>query len=264
MRFFRLSRRPANGKQPLVPSSALLRKPGRLRKLEDKRGAELERRGGRAFVQGIVVASALSSIWVWSPSHAEPHRFVTVPALAVSSIGGKEIGNVHYIVIQLDQDLQRRGPTVLFSERFTGSVVSEDWKEGARVAVDAAASVLGEDPRNWTITIKNRTNVALTAGSSASSAVAVGIMAAWHRDALRPGVALTGAITADGRIGEVDGLPSKLEGAATARMHTMLVPKGQARTSEWDLYQQGGQRNIAVIEVGSLREAYELMTGKKP
>ena len=48
-----------------------------------------------------------------------------------------------------------------------------------------------------------------------------------------------------------------------ANMHTLLVPKGQARTEEWDLPQLGRLRNITVIEVGSLREAYELMTGKQ-
>ncbi|MBI4401269.1 MAG: hypothetical protein HY581_06520, partial [Nitrospirae bacterium] len=112
--------------------------------------------------------------------------------------------------------------------------------------------------------IKNRTYSSFTDGSSASSAVAVGIMAAWRGDQVRPGVALTGEITADGRILEVGQLLGKLDGAASANMHTMLVPKSQAHTSEWDLLQQGRQRNITVIEVGSLQEAYDLMTGKKP
>jgi predicted S18 family serine protease len=47
-------------------------------------------------------------------------------------------------------------------------------------------------------------------------------------------------------------------------MHTLLVPKGEARTLEWDLYELGRQYNMTVIEVGSLREAYELMTGQQP
>jgi len=42
------------------------------------------------------------------------------------------------------------------------------------------------------------------------------------------------------------------------------VPKGQARTEEWDLHQQASQRDMTVVEVASLLEAYELMTGKKP
>jgi uncharacterized protein len=181
----------------------------------------------------------------------------------VTTSGGKEFGGLHYVVIQLDRDPTRRGPTILFSERFMGSAVGDDWKEGVHVAVAAAAAALGEDPTYWTLTIRNRSHVALTVGSSASSAVAVGIMAARRGDAIQPDVALTGAISPDGRIGEVGGLPSKLEGAAAAGMRTVLVPKGQARTPGRDLIQLGRERNIAVVEVSTLREAYELMTGRK-
>ncbi|MGH7165711.1 MAG: S16 family serine protease, partial [Nitrospiraceae bacterium] len=145
-----------------------------------------------------------------------------------------------------------------------GSAVGAEWKQGVHLAVAAAARALGEDPRSWTLTIKHSTYTNFTEGSSASSAVAVGIMAAWLGDPVRSGMVLTGVVTPDGQIGEVGALPSKLEGAALARMHTMLVPKGQAQTEEWDLYQQASQKNMTVVEVASLLEAYELMTGKKP
>ncbi len=218
------------------------------------------------FTLAIFMASAIAPFYSESASLAEPHRFATVPALAVSFIGGKEIGGVHYIAIQLDRDPERRGPTILFSEISLGggSVVGKDWKEGVRRAVAAAADALGEDQRNWTVTIKNRSYSSLTEGASASSAVAVGIMAAWRGDTIRSDVALTGVITADGRIREVGSLRGKLEGAALAKMHTLLVPKSEARTSEGDLYELGRQYNITVIEVGSLQEAYELMTGHQP
>jgi len=88
-------------------------------------------------------------------------------------------------------------------------------------------------------------------------------MAAARGGTLRAGVALTGASTTDGGMDGVGGRPGKLEGAAMANMDTLPVPKGQARTEEWDLPQLGRLRNITVIEVGSLREAYELMTGKQ-
>lgn len=228
----------------------------------DGRGAELQRRVGQTFFLAVLAASTIEAVCSQSLVQADPHRFATVPAVAVSSVEGKEIGGVHYIVIQLDRDPQRKGPTVLFSERAKGAAVDEEWKEGVRVAVTAAATTLGEDARTWTITIKNSTYSNLTQGPSASSAVAIGIMAALRGDVLRPGVALTGAIGSDGSIDEVGGLPGKLEGAAMANMHTLLVPKGQARTDEWDLLQLGKLRNVTVIEVGSIREAYELMTGK--
>ena len=88
-------------------------------------------------------------------------------------------------------------------------------------------------------------------------------MAALRRENLKADVALTGVITADGRIREVGDLPTKLDAAARANIHVVLVPQGQARTSEWDLHQLAGQRNVTVREVASLRDAYEWMTGKR-
>jgi predicted ATP-dependent protease len=198
------------------------------------------------------------------PAGADFPRLTTVPALIVGEDRGQAVGGLEFIVIQVDSDPQGRGPTILFSEKAQGSAVSEDWKAGVRLAVLAAAAALGEDARAWRVTIKNRAPVNVTSGTSASSVIAVGVMAAWRRETVRPDIVLTGEISADGRISEVDMLPAKLAGAARGRMRVLLVPKGQARTAQWDLYQLGRERDIAVVEVGSLQEAYELMTGKRP
>jgi uncharacterized protein len=208
----------------------------------------------------IVLASPASSPAIW----AESSRVISVPALAVSIIGGQQVGNVHYVALQLERDPQGRGPTVLFSEAAAGSAVDDVWKDGARTAIVAAARVMSEDERNWQLTIKNRSRYSLSGGSSASSAIAVGIIAAWRGDTIRSGVVITGVIAADGRIEEVGDLPAKLQGAATANMRSMLVPKGEAKTPEWDLFELGQQRNINVVEVGTLQEAYEMMTGIRP
>ncbi len=207
-----------------------------------------------------LLLSPPSSSAIW----AESSRYMSVPALAASQIGGQRVGTVHYVVLQLDRDSQGRGPTILFSESSAGSAVDEVWKDGARAAIVAAARVMGEDARNWTLTIKNRSRRSLSSGSSASSAIAVGIVAAWRGDTLRSGIVLTGVITPEGRIEDVGDLPAKLQGAVAANMHAMLVPKGGAKTEEWDLYELGQQRNINVVEVSTLQEAYEIMTGIRP
>jgi len=199
-----------------------------------------------------------------SAIRAESSRIVSVPALAVSVIGGQQVGTVHYVVLQIERDPTGSGPTILFSEFSSGSAVDDVWKDGARTAITAAAKVLGEDERNWRLTIKNRSRFSLAVGSSASSAIAVGAIAAWRGDAIRSGVVLTGLITADGRIEEVGDLPAKLKGAAAANMRAMLVPRGEAKTPEWDLFELGRKRNIRVVEVGTLQEAYEFMTGIRP
>ena len=205
-----------------------------------------------------LIPASFSAVWAQSP------RIVTVPALAVGVIGGQQVGTVHYVIMQVERDPAGSGPTILFSEFATGSAVDDVWKDGARTALIAAAKVMGEDERNWRLTIKNRSRYSLAGGSSASSAIAVGVIAAWRGDAIRSGIVLTGVITADGRIEDVGDLPLKLQGAAEANMRAMLVPKGEAKTPEWDLFELGRRRNISVVEVGTLREAYEFMTGIRP
>lgn len=196
---------------------------------------------------------------------ASSHRLVTVPALAVSSTE-EGVGAVHYVVIEVDQNAGLNGPAVLFDESSFrgGSVVGQDWKDAARLAVIAAANALGRDPRGWTVVIKNHAPNTVIDGESAGSAVAVGVMAAWRGDAVRPDVALTGAITGDGRILEVGDLLKKVTGAANAHFKTVLVPRSQARTPERDLYDLAARLQVTVIEVGTLLEAYELMTGARP
>jgi predicted ATP-dependent protease len=159
---------------------------------------------------------------LWS---ADSHRLATVPALGVVAEG--QTGIIHYIVLQIDEDPQQQeGPTIQFNEINLGggSIVSEDWKEGVRQAVAAATKEVGEDGREWVVTIKNRSYSALTEGSSASSAVAVGIVAAWRGDDVNPDVALTGKIMPDGQIEPVAALPVKVEAAARAQFKTILVP----------------------------------------
>ena len=218
-------------------------------------------RGSTIFVVLLLLSFAL--VPLMSNSQADEHRLATVPAIANVMNGDKESGSLHYIVIQLDREPQHRGPTIYFSERGRGSAIGDDWKEGAKLAIIAAADVVGEDPSNWMLTIKNAANLALIRGSSASGVLAVGVIAAARGERVRPGVALTGVVLPDGRLGEVGGLPGKLEGVAAAKIHTFLIPRGQGRTADWDLFELGRQQNVTVVEVRSVREAYELMTGKR-
>jgi len=194
---------------------------------------------------------------LWS---ADIRRFATVPALGV--LAGGQTGIVHYILLQIDKDSGQEGPTVQFNEMNLGggSIVSEDWKEGVKQAVAAAAKAVGEDGREWVITIKNRSYNALTEGMSASSAVAVGIVAAWRGDDVKSDVALTGKIMPDGQIESVGALPVKVEAAARAQFKTVLIPPGQLYTADWDLSQMATQWDIQILEVATLEEAYQLMT----
>lgn len=72
---------------------------------------------------------------------------------------------------------------------------------------------------------------------SASSAIAVGIVAAWRGDDVRSDVALTGTIMPNGQIESVGALPVKVEAAVRAQFKTILVPRGQLDTDDRDLSQ---------------------------
>ena len=202
----------------------------------------------------IVLFTHTSPLW-----SADSRRVATVPALGVLADG--QSGTVHYIVLQLDRDSRQEGPIVQFNEINLGggSMVSDDWKEGVKHAVAAAAKIVGEEGRAWVVTIKNRSYNALTEGMSASSAVAVGLVAAWRGDVVRSDVAITGTIMPDGRIESVGGLLIKVEAAARNQFKTILVPRGQVHKADWDLSQLAARWNITIIEVATLEEAYQLM-----
>ncbi|MEK6670369.1 MAG: S16 family serine protease, partial [Nitrospirota bacterium] len=203
------------------------------------------------FLSAIILCSQAFPVF-----SSDSRHFATVPALGV--LAGGQTGIIHYIVLQIDNDPRRGGPTVQFNEINLGggSIVSEDWKEGVEQAVVAATRAVGGDGREWAITIKNRSYSALTEGMSASSAVAVGIVAAWRGDNIKSDVALTGKIMPDGQIEPVGALLVKIETAARAQFKTVLVPRGQLDQADWDLSQLTTRWNIKVIEVATLEEAY--------
>ena len=99
-------------------------------------------------------------------------------------------------------------------------------------------------------------------GPSAGAAMAVGFIAMFKGDRVHRGTALTGTIEPDGHIGWVGSIPDKIHAAKREGYHTVLVPRGQIRTPQWNLVELGFQLNIAVKEVDTIDEAYELMTGK--
>jgi Lon-like protease len=94
--------------------------------------------------------------------------------------------------------------------------------------------------------------------------MAVGFIATFKGDHLQRGVALTGTLETGGRIGSVGAIPDKIRAAKREGYHTVLVPRGQLYTSQWNLAELGLHLNIAVKEVDTVDEAYLLMTGRNP
>ncbi len=100
-------------------------------------------------------------------------------------------------------------------------------------------------------------------GPSAGAAMAVGFIAVFKGDRIQRGTALTGTLEPGGRIGWVGGIPDKIRAAKREGYHTVLVPRGQLHTAEWNLIELGFQLNIAIKEVDTVDEAYQFMTGNR-
>ena len=199
---------------------------------------------------------------------AHQRTFLSIPILGVIDQGGKSVGTTHYLAIQVDRLSEPTGPQIQFNEgsrasgTLKGAALRPDWKDAARSAIEIAARATNEDPRAWLVTLKNVSNAYMTDGPSASAAVAVVIIAAVRHAQTLSNVALTGTIASDGRILPVGGIPEKIQGAAAGGISTVLIPKGQSRTRDWDVRPLSERLRITVIEVGTLGEAYEKMTGQ--
>jgi uncharacterized protein len=212
----------------------------------------------------IFIILVLAASFPATPAHADSaSRVISVPALGVQGEGLP--GVVNYILIQFDRTTTEDGPTVQFNEINLGggSLVGEEWKEGVRRAVQAVIAAVGDDGRDWLITIKNRSMTGSTDGMSASAAVAVGILAVYRGDVIGSDVILSGQITPDGRLDVVGGLPVKIEAAAGAHYRTIVVPRDQMLTPDWMLTTEvASRKRVQLIQASTLEEAYQAMTGK--
>lgn len=100
-------------------------------------------------------------------------------------------------------------------------------------------------------------------GPSAGAVFTVGFIAAMKGDRIRKGIAMTGTIEPDGRIGPVGAIPDKLRAAAREGFRTVLIPRGQLYEPRWDLPTLATSLNLSVQEVSTIEEAYEQMTGTR-
>jgi predicted S18 family serine protease len=82
-------------------------------------------------------------------------------------------------------------------------------------------------------------------------------------DPLISGIALTGTLEPTGRIGSVRRVAEKIKAAAQSGYRLLLVPRGQLPAPRVTLARIGAESNLIVREVGTVDEAYEIMTGKK-
>lgn len=93
--------------------------------------------------------------------------------------------------------------------------------------------------------------------------MAVGFLAVLRGDPIIRGIALTGTLESDGRVGPVGAISDKVRAAAREHYRMVLVPQGQLNDPRWDLIGLGMQLNLTIKEVSTIQEAYEIMTGRR-
>jgi hypothetical protein len=100
-------------------------------------------------------------------------------------------------------------------------------------------------------------------GPSAGAALAVGFLAVLKGERLISGIALTGILEPTGRIGSVTRMEEKIHAAARSGYRILLVPRGQLPAPRVNLVRIGMEPTLILREVGTVEEAFEIMTGTK-
>lgn len=113
-----------------------------------------------------------------------------------------------------------------------------------------------------TLSLSTRSKVPTSSeGPSAGAALAVGFLAVFKGERLISGIALTGTLESTGRIGSVTRMTDKIKAAAQSGYRMLLVPRGQLPAPR--IVRIGMESDLILREVGTVDEAYEIMTGKK-
>ncbi|MDR4467750.1 MAG: hypothetical protein MRJ68_05515 [Nitrospira sp.] len=100
-------------------------------------------------------------------------------------------------------------------------------------------------------------------GSSLGAGLAVGFLAVLRGDQLARGIAITGTLESSGRIGLVRNLDKKIMKAAVQGYRVVLVPRGQIQAPRLRVVKNNVGQSMIIREVGTIEEAYTIMTDKQ-
>lgn len=105
-------------------------------------------------------------------------------------------------------------------------------------------------------------------GPSAGALTTVGVLSLYFGEEIDPAATMTGTINPTGTVGTVGGIPEKVQGVIDAgEIDRVLIPAGQRNVPNSagdlvDVIQLGAQNDVEVVEVGTIYEAYEQLTGE--
>ena len=186
---------------------------------------------------------------------------LTVPALwaAVQSDGKREGGiePAEIIVSTFGETSDYRVDLADIEARGAGPA----WRAATSMAAAFSTIFVGADPDlvDYHFTVTGPID-----GPSAGGILTVGIIAAFRGQSLAPGYTMTGTITADGSIGPVGGVATKIEAAAREGFRTIVVPESLA-PGTWEsgnrYTEVADSLGVRVVPVRTIGDAYAVMTG---
>jgi len=190
---------------------------------------------------------------------SDANEYVELPILA--AIGDNNLGVFEIMLMGWDR---KSDPSPVQLQVILGGVRYGKTHLGSMAqAFDYAVERTPSVPHTGTVSVQGVTyRPGQSDGPSAGAAMAVGFIAMFKGDRIQRGTAMSGTLEPDGHIGWVGGIPDKIRAAKREGCHTVLVPRGQASTPQWNLIELGFQLNIIVKEVDTVDDAYLLMTGK--
>lgn len=186
---------------------------------------------------------------------------ITVPALwAGTDSDGNPVGGVEPAEIFVSTSSPTFGYTVDLAG-IEAQGAGSAWRAATGMASAFATLFVSADPATVTLDF---TVTGPIDGPSAGGILAVGLLAAFQQESLRPGITMTGTITADGSIGPVGGVLTKIESAAREGFTAIVLPAALSKLG----WEQGNEYTelakslgVTVIPVHTIGEAYAAMTG---
>ena len=186
---------------------------------------------------------------------------ITVPALwAGKDPDGTPVGGVEPAQIFVSTSSRTPEYSVELAD-IAAQGAGDAWQAATAMASAFATLYVSADPATVDL------DFAVTGpieGPSAGGILTVGLLAAFQGRSLKPDVTMTGTITADGSIGPVGGVLTKIDAAAREGFTTVVVPAALS-PGTWDSGNEFTERaaalSVTLVPVNTIGEAYAAMTG---
>ena len=194
-------------------------------------------------------------------------REAQIKVVWFSGAGKTAKGGTTTLLLRISKNDTGR-PSVGSLDHFPGSS-GRMWTTSLWMSAFVACEHLGVDISDYEFVIKTLDSESGIDGPSAGMVMTAALSALLKGEDILDNVAMTGTINPDGTVGPVGGIPVKLKGAAEDGIKKFGFPVGLRMSNDptvgrqVDLVSSGESYGIESVEIRSLEDAYQLLTGKQ-